>query len=126
MLGNHEAVATVAVKDVGRAKKFYVEKLGLKQVANGEPEVLTFENGGSKLFVYQSQFAGTNQATAVTWVVDDVDGLVGDLKTRGVPFEHYDLPGMTREGDVHVAGEMRAAWFKDPDGNILSLVSDNS
>ena len=49
--------------------------------------------------------------------------LVRTLKGRGVSFEHYDLPRMTRQGDVHVAGQMKTAWFKDPDGNIFSLVT---
>lgn len=56
-------------------------------------------------------------------MVKDVDGLVKDLKAKGVAFEHYDLPGLTRKGDVHVAGTHKNAWFMDPDGNILALVS---
>ena len=73
--------------------------------------------------VYRSQCAGTNKATAVTWVVEEVEDLVRTLKDRGVTFEHYNLPNMTRQGDLHVAGTMKAAWFKDPDGNIFSLVT---
>jgi hypothetical protein len=76
------------------------------------------------VLVYHSQYAGTNKATAATWMVDDVEGHAKDLKAKGVKFEHYDLPGMTRKGDVHVAGTMKAAWFKDPDGNILALTSE--
>jgi len=53
----------------------------------------------------------------------DLEREVETLKGRGVRFEHYDMPGLTRQGDVHVAGDMKVAWFKDPDGNILSLVS---
>ena len=52
-----------------------------------------------------------------------IDNIVRELKARGVQFEHYDFPGMKREGDVHVAGKIRNAWFKDPDGNILSVVN---
>jgi hypothetical protein len=59
----------------------------------------------------------------VTFVAEDVDDLVRILKGRGVTFEHYDLPNMTRQGDIHVAGSMKAAWFKDPDGNIFSVVT---
>ena len=73
--------------------------------------------------MYESKYAGTNEATAATWAVDDVDGTVRTLKEKGVSFEHYDLPDTTRRGDVHVSGEMKAAWFKDPDGNILAVVS---
>jgi hypothetical protein len=74
--------------------------------------------------VYESQYAGTNKATAATWIVGaDLEGLVRDLKAKGVTFEKYDLPGTTRQGDVHVAGKTKVAWFKDPDGNILSIVN---
>jgi catechol 2,3-dioxygenase-like lactoylglutathione lyase family enzyme len=123
MFEDQEAVATIAVKNLQRGKKFYQGTLGMQPFDGEEPGVLTLKSGPSKVFVYESQFAGTNQATALTWIVDDVDGTVRDLKTKGVSFEHYDLPEMKREGDVHVAGDMRAAWFKDPDGNILALVS---
>jgi hypothetical protein len=59
----------------------------------------------------------------VTWSVDDVDAEVKELKKKGVAFEHYEMPGSTLEGDVHVFGDMRVAWFKDPDGNILNLIN---
>ena len=86
--------------------------------------MVVFKSGSSKLNVYRSQYAGTNQATAVSWNVGNrVDDVVRDLKAKGVKFEHYDLPGMTRQGDIHVAGQMRTAWFKDPDGNILNIVN---
>jgi len=122
MLSDREAIATVAVKNLETAKKFYEGTLGLTKVMENE-EVLAFKTGASKLFVYRSQHAGTNKATAVTFLVDEVDDLVRTLKSRGVTFEHYDLPKMTRQGDVHVAGPMRSAWFKDPDGNIFSVVT---
>jgi hypothetical protein len=86
-------------------------------------EVVAFKTGQSKLFVYRSTYAGTNKATAVTWVTEEVEDLVRTLKARGVSFEHYDLPKMTRLGDLHVHGTMKVAWFKDPDGNIFSLVT---
>jgi hypothetical protein len=74
--------------------------------------------------VYRSDYAGTNQATAMTWTVGDrVAELAEALAAKGIRFEHYDWPGMRREGDVHIAGDMKVAWFKDPDGNILNLIS---
>jgi len=123
MLNEHEAVATIAVKDTGSARKFYEGKLGLKPEDVRGDEVVTYGSGRSRVFVYRSDYAGTNKATSATWTVEDVDGLARELKSKGVPFERYDIPGMKHEGDVHVAGDMRAAWFKDPDGNILSIVS---
>jgi catechol 2,3-dioxygenase-like lactoylglutathione lyase family enzyme len=122
MLGDKDAIATVAVKDLKAAKKFYESTLGFKPVPSGQPEVANYKSGQCTLLVYQSQFAGTNKATAVTWTVDDTEAEVRALKKKGVSFEHYDFPGMTLKGDVHVMGEMKAAWFKDPDGNILAIV----
>lgn len=124
MLGDKNALATVAVKDLEVARQFYGNKLGLRVAGPTGPEVLTFETGTSTILVYKSQFAGTNQATAVTWVVgEEIDAIVRDLRAKGVAFEKYDFPGVTHEGDVHVFGRMRNAWFKDPDGNILSVVN---
>ena len=122
MLSDNDAVATVAVKNLETAKQFYEGTLGLATVMENE-EVLAFKTGKSTLFVYRSQFAGTNKATAVTFVASEVDDLVRTLRDRGVTFEHYDLPQMTRHGDIHVAGRMKTAWFKDPDGNLFSLVT---
>lgn len=124
MLTDSAAIATIGVKKIDNAKKFYETVLGFKPIGDDKEGVAVYDSGGSKLFVYQSEFAGTNKATAATWVVDDVDGTVKTLKGRGVNFEHYDFPDMKLEGDVHVSGKMRAAWFKDPDGNILAIVND--
>jgi catechol 2,3-dioxygenase-like lactoylglutathione lyase family enzyme len=123
MLENKDAVATLAVKDLKVAKKFYQDTLGLKPVGSEGDEVLIFQSGKSKINVYRSQYAGTNQATALTWSVDDVDSVVKELKAKGVKFEHYDMPGVKVEGDIHVAGDMKVAWFKDPDGNILNVIN---
>ena len=124
MLGDRDAVANLAVKDLNKAKAFYEGTLGLTPVGAEGHEVIVFKSGSSTLNVYRSQYAGTNKATAVTWVVgDDVESVVRALKAKGVAFERYDMPGMRHEGDVHVAGKMKVAWFKDPDGNILNIVS---
>ena len=123
MLKDNDATATIAVKDIGVAKKFYETVVGLTPQPETEPGVVSFKTGSSSILVYQSQFAGTNRATAATWMVDgDLEGVVNALKAKGVKFEHYDFPGMERQGDLHVTGKSRAAWFKDPDGNILALV----
>ena len=122
-LSSSEAVATVAVSDLDRARSFYEGTLGLEEVSSEGEEAVNYKTGKSQLLVYRSQLAGTNEATAATWVNSDVDGLVTELKSRGVSFERYDMPDVEHDGDVHVFGEMRAAWFKDPDGNILALVS---
>ena len=123
MLGERDVMATVAVKDLPTARKFYEGALGLEVADASGSEAITFKSGLSLLIVYRSQFAGTNKATALNWKVDDIDETVAALRGKGVTFEHYDFPGVTREGDVHVMGPMKSAWFKDPDGNIIALTS---
>jgi catechol 2,3-dioxygenase-like lactoylglutathione lyase family enzyme len=123
MLANSNATANLAVKDLARAKAFYEGTLGLKQVHDEGGELIVYESGDTILNVCHSQFAGTNKATAVTWMVgDEIGNIVKALKSKGVAFEHYDMPGVTLEGDVHVGHGMKVALFKDPDGNILNLV----
>lgn len=123
MLGDKTAVATIAVKDMDTAKRFYEGTLGLTK-AGDDPGGILYKSGDSTVFVYQSEFAGTNKATAASWGVgDDINSVIDDLKTKGVSFEKYEIPDATHEGDVHVLGELKAAWFKDPDGNILNIVN---
>ena len=123
MLTSRDAIATIAVKKIEPARKFYEGTLGLKPMPTEETGVQTYKSGNSSVLVYESQYAGTNKATAATWAVENLEGVVRDLKAKGVRFEHYDFPGATRQGDVHDTGKAKAAWFKDPDGNILALVS---
>jgi catechol 2,3-dioxygenase-like lactoylglutathione lyase family enzyme len=124
MLGNKDAAANIAVKNLEKSKKFYEDVLGLTQVDAEGQEFIVFKSGNSTVNVYQSQYAGTNQATAVTWAVgEEMEDIVRALKAKGITFEHYDMPDMKREGDIHVAGDMKVAWFKDPDGNILNIVN---
>ena len=122
MLADKDAMATIAVKSLAAAKKFYLEKLGFSPIGNEAADVVTLRSGKSTIVVYESQFAGTNKSTSATWGVgNEMDSIVRSLKNAGVTFEHYDLPGLKREGDVHVAGTFKAAWFKDLDGNILHI-----
>ena len=124
MLANRNAMPTIAVKDLAAARKFYEGKLALTPLKSTEEGVLTYQSGTATIVVYVSQFAGTNQATSCTWSVgDEFDSIMNALKARGLVFEHYDLPGMTLQGDAHVAGDFKGAWFKDPDGNILHILN---
>jgi catechol 2,3-dioxygenase-like lactoylglutathione lyase family enzyme len=124
MLSDKDPVATVGVKDIKTARSFYEGTLGLKLVHNEGEEAFSYRAGKSEVLVYRSQYAGTNRATAVTWMVGlDMEGLVRDLKSKGVAFEKYDMPGMKEEGDIYSGGGLKNAWFKDPDGNIHALVS---
>ncbi|TIT35171.1 MAG: VOC family protein [Mesorhizobium sp.] len=123
MLENSNATANLAVRDLAKAKAFYEGTLGLKQVHDEGGELIVYKSGDTTINVYRSEFAGTNKATAVTWMVGDkIADVVNALRSKGVAFEHYEMPGLTMEGDLHVGGGMKVAWFKDPDGNILNLV----
>lgn len=123
MLKDKSSRAIVAVHDIDRARSFYRDVLGLG-VEQGEMDgVVVFRTGETYLVVYASEMAGSNRANAVVWDVgDEIDDIAADLRRKGVAFEHYeDMPGVALDGDVHVAGDMRMVWFKDPDGNILHL-----
>ena len=123
MLRDKSSSAIVAVTDIDRARSFYETTLGL-MLDEDMGEVLTFRTGETFLVVYKSDMAGTNKANAVVWAVgDDIDTIARDLKAKGVSFRHYEMDGVTMEGDVLVAGDFRMVWFADPDGNILHLNS---
>jgi catechol 2,3-dioxygenase-like lactoylglutathione lyase family enzyme len=123
MLGKADATPMIAVKDLDRARKFYEETLGLKAKEEMGGEVLTVQSGSTPITVYKSEFAGTNKATTLTFEVDDIQEEISELKGKGIFFEKYDLEGLTPKGDFYEAeGGFKTAWFKDPDGNILSLI----
>ena len=125
MLGDKNVAAALAVSDLQRAREFYEGTLGLTPVQEDDGSVL-YASGDSRVLVYPSAYAGTNQATAATWALgDDFDRIVEGLRGKGVAFERYDdLPGVSREGDVHQIGDIKGVWLKDPDGNILSLIDE--
>ena len=124
MLGDSEAMATVAVTDLDRARRFYEGVLGLRPTPNQEPGTAAYQTGRSILLVYPSHYAGTNRATAATFRVGNkVDAIVKDLRAKGMTFEHYELPDTKLEGDIHVSGHRRLAWLKDPDGNVLAFAN---
>src|ERR1700722_17813552 len=105
MLSDKRALATLGVKDMAAARKFYEETLGLKQVSIQGEHAVTYQAGGSALNIYRSSFAGTNQATAVTWFVGDaLESEVRALRAKGVTFEHYDLPNAKLDGDIYTTG----------------------
>lgn len=120
MLTDNPIVPMLAVSDLGRARKFYEDVLGFKATQEHEEDI-TYESGGVKFGIYPSQFAGTNQSTAAGFLVTDLLAEKKDLESKGVTFEDYDLPGVKTDEGVATIGLERAAWFRDPDGNILAL-----
>jgi len=129
MLRDHDSSAIVAVSDLGPARAFYSDVLGLELAAESRDGMpLIYRTGATVLTVYPSAEAGTNRANAVCWGVgEDLEAIVAGLQSRGVAFEHYPELGQL-DGDVHVlpgqgpaGADARLVWFKDPDGNILHL-----
>jgi catechol 2,3-dioxygenase-like lactoylglutathione lyase family enzyme len=122
MLAHITPTPMLAVKDIARARRFYTGTMGLQEDRDGMEGILQFRAGDMVFVVYPSDYAGSNKATALTWVVgDQLEKVVEALKRKGVTFEHYDLPDTVRKGDIHESGPIRNAWFKDPDGNIHAL-----
>jgi len=122
MLTLFDAITMIAVKDLAVAKRFYGETLGLAQDGPDNENVAAFRSGNTKVNLYRSDFSGTNKATTAMWAVgEQVDAVVAALQEKGVAFERYDFPGAEHAGNVHVFGDLRVAWFRDPDGNILSV-----
>ncbi len=125
MLNKANATPMIAVKDLDRARRFYEETLGLQTKEEMGGEVLTVQSGSTPITVYKSEFAGTNKATALTFAVEDAEQEVAELKAKGIFFEQYNLPGLEQRGDLYVGeGGFKTTWFKDPDGNILSLLEE--
>lgn len=123
MLGDNNVYAVIPVKDLESARKFYEETLGLKKI-DENPGGIMYQSGNSRVFVYQTELAGTNQATTANWEVNDIESVVSELVAKGVSFEHYDnVPDVTREGEIHIMGAIKSAWCKDPSGNILCIGS---
>lgn len=122
MLGEANVYPTIPVKDLDQARDFYERALGLTSVTEDEGGIY-YESGNSNVYVYTSpDNAGKNPATSASWSVRDVAATVEQLKAKGITFEHYDdIPGTTREGDIHTMGTIHAAWFRDPSGNILAF-----
>jgi catechol 2,3-dioxygenase-like lactoylglutathione lyase family enzyme len=121
MLNGYPIVATIAVSDLGNARRFYEQTLGFTPDEE-QPDGVSYRSGGSRFFIYPSQFAGTGQQTVASWEVDDLDAEAEGLRRQGITFEQYDLADLkTDERGIAEMGGVRGFWFKDPDGNILSV-----
>ena len=113
----------MAVSDLGEARRFYEDQLGLVPGEQEEEAVRYFCAEGTSIFVYlQPQNAGASSATLAGWTVDDLDQAMDELSSRDVHFEQYDQPGITTDSrGVFDGGDIRAAWIKDPDGNTMAI-----
>ena len=124
MLQSFPMYAYIPAKEVARARRFYEQKLGFKpgrEIAGG----VAYEFADrTACFLYPTPNAGTSQASQAFWQVSDIEREVAELKSRGVEFEDYDLPGDKSPSGVLTAGGARAAWFKDSEGNIMAIIQN--
>ena len=122
MLTNAPIVPYIPASDIARARRFYERQVGLtprEEIAGG----VVYEcAGGSWIFLYQSEGAGTSRASQAFWQVQDVEAEVRDLQSRGVTFEEYDSPGIKTVNGVADMGGTKGAWFKDSEGNIMAII----
>src|SRR6266508_1541733 len=122
MLQNSPLYAYIPAKDVARARQFYEGKLGFRpkqSVAGG----VVYEFGDhTACFLYPTPNAGTSKASQAFWEVPDLEREVAELKSRGVTFEEYDMPGLKTKDSIVSTGGNKAAWFKDTEGNIMALI----
>ena len=126
MLADSDVSATIPATDLARAKDFYREKLGLEPSREVEfGGGYFYATGNTEFLLYPSTFAGTNQATAASFRVDDVDAVVAELKGRGLVFEEYDFGEIKTVDSIMTTPDgSRGAWFKDSEGNILSVFQE--
>lgn len=132
MIGDHTPVPTLGVSDLQRARDFYEGTLGFAPGTEMMGQGVTYQSGSGTFFIYTSEFAGTNKATAMMFEVpgDAFDTTVTELREKGVEFQTFDAEGMQWDDGVATAGdgdvEFKSVWFSDPDGNILNLGSGMS
>jgi catechol-2,3-dioxygenase len=114
------AMAVLPASDITRARKYWHDVLGRDPVSSDEGGDI-YDFGGTGVLVYETQFAGTAKNTALTFITDDLDRDMTALRTHGVTFHDYDMPGLKTVDGVAELGEERAAWFSDSEGNIISI-----
>jgi catechol 2,3-dioxygenase-like lactoylglutathione lyase family enzyme len=122
MLTTSKVTANVPVSNLDRARRFYADVLGLTPADENPGGLVYTTGGGTTFFLYQTEYAGQAGHTIAQWHVSSVDDEVRDLKAKGLEFEHYDMPGVTWDGDIaKMEGMGKAAWFKDSEGNFMCI-----
>ncbi|WP_136708642.1 VOC family protein [Agromyces sp. H66] len=116
------ATAVLPASDLARARGWWHDVLGRDPVYEDmEGEGLFYDIGGTVVMIYRSDYAGTAQNTALNLMTDDLDRDMTALRTHGVMFHDYDMPGLKTVDGVAEVGEERTAWFSDSEGNIIAI-----
>jgi len=113
--------AALPVEDLGRARRFYEQKLGLTPSREVEGALFYEGSGNSGFLLFPTSGRPSGQHTQMAWFVQDIAQTVAELKRRGVHFEEYDFPGLKTIGGIADLGYEKSAWFHDSEGNLLAL-----
>ena len=109
--------------DLDRFRAYYHDRLGLDP-AEEHDGMLVYRDSGSEFEVYVTENAGTAKNTQMVWMTDDLDAEMRRLRDAGIEFEDFEIPGMKTENGVVTTDEMKSAWFRDSEGNILCITQD--
>lgn len=123
-LATTQVTCMLPVKDLDRARRFYEESLGLQPVGLKPDGKFVYRCGGTEIALFPKPEGTKAEHTALSFQVRDIAAAIRDLKARGVTFADYDFPGLKTVEHVCVLGAEKAAWFNDPEGNILCLHED--
>jgi catechol 2,3-dioxygenase-like lactoylglutathione lyase family enzyme len=124
MLAKTQVTCMLPVKDLARARAFYENSLGLEPLGQKPDGKFIYRCGGTEIALFPKPEGTKAEHTAVSFLVSDIQAEIADLKSRGVKFDDYDFPDFKTVGHVCVLGSEKAAWFRDPEGNILCLHED--
>lgn len=128
MLADVPVIAMIPTKDMAKARKFYEDQLGLKAAEEDEGGITYVCGNGSTVLLYETYIENLGEQTVASWMVSDLRAEVDDLKSKGVSFVDYDMPELKTVDSIATfeksAKKAMAAWFKDPDGNVLSLLQN--
>ena len=122
MLSDARYEAALPCSNLGRAKSFYADKLGLTPADEQPAGALFSGRDGTRFLLFPSSGTPSGSHTQMGFIVADADAEVRDLKQRGVQFEEYDFPGFDKATSIAQIGEDRGAWFKDSEGNLLGIL----
>lgn len=122
MLTQSRVHATIPASDLGRARKWYADKLGFEPVRELPGGLIYDAAEGTRFIIYPTPNAGQSPNTLMGFSTSDIESEVRDLKARGVVFEEYDFPTLKTVDSIATAGPVRSAWFRDSEGNIVGVV----
>jgi len=123
-LSDTQVTCMLPVKDMTRARRFYEEQLGLVPEGLRPDGKFNYRVNGTVLALFPRPEGTKAEHTALSFRVERIEPAIAALEARGVRFADYDLPGLKTVGHVCVLGSEKAAWFEDPEGNILCLHED--